>query len=364
VFRKAYKKTIGQILPSFTKRKKLNTNNPKREILTTSDIPTVYSRYDYNGHTVSNQVTESQHDCTSGEHADMVTWINIDGLRKAEVERLCRHYDVHPLLVEDILSIGQRAKADDMDSHLFGLMPMLSYNNDTGLVQAEQLSIVLGKNLLLSFQPDPRADPFNPLRDKLKNEYAPVRKRSADYLAYSLIDAVVDDYFAVLERLSDRLEKLEDEVVTRPNNSVLLKITLLRHEIMVVKRAITPVRELVTSFWHSENALIDPANRKYFKDVYDHIVLAIEYTENYREMALNVQDLYMNQVNTRMNEVMKILTVVTTLLAPATVIGGVFGMNFDRMPIIHKDHGFTIAVALMASISILMLFFFRKKGWF
>ncbi|RYZ34882.1 MAG: magnesium and cobalt transport protein CorA, partial [Sphingobacteriales bacterium] len=246
MFRKAYKKTIGQILPSFTKRKKLNTYNPKREILTTSDIPTVYSRYDYNGNTISNQVTESQHDCTSSEHADMVTWINIDGLRKAEVERLCRHYNVHPLLVEDILSIGQRAKADDMDSHLFGLLPMLSYNTDTGLVQAEQLSVVLGKNLLLSFQPDPRADPFNPLRDKLKNEYAPVRKRSADYLAYSLIDAVVDDYFAVLERLSDRLEKLEDEVVARPNNSVLLKITLLRHEIMVVKRAITPVRELVT----------------------------------------------------------------------------------------------------------------------
>lgn len=355
---------MGQILPSFSKRKKLNTYNPKREIITTSDTPTVYSRYNYDADTIHHYTTESLSECTTEKPEEQVTWINIDGLRKHEVERLCRHFDIHPLLVEDILSVGQRAKADDMDTHMFGLMPMLSYNNDTGVVQAEQLSIVLGKNLLISFQPDPRQDPFNPLRDKLKNEFAPVRKKTSDYLAYSLMDAVVDDYFTVLEKLSERLERLEDEVASRPNSSILLKITLLRHEIMVVKRAITPVRELVTSFWHSDNALIDPVNRKYFKDVYDHIVLAIEYTENYREMALNVQDLYMNQVNTRMNEVMKILTVVTTLLAPATVIGGVFGMNFDKIPYAHHPHGFTIAVVSMLSVSVLMLFFFRKKGWF
>lgn len=364
VFRKAYKKTIGQILPSFSKRKKLNTYNPKREIVTASDLPTVYSRFNYNERSIQHHITESLVECTTDVSADAVTWINIDGLRKNEVEELCRHFNIHPLLVEDILSIGQRAKADDMDAHLFCLMPMLSYNNDTGIVQAEQLSMVLGKKLLISFQPDPKHDPFNPLREKLKNETAPIRKKSADYLAYSLMDAVVDDYFAVLDKLSDRLERLEDEVVTHSNSSVLLKITLLRHEIMVVKRAITPVRELVTSFWRSDNRLIDPANKKYFKDVYDHIVLAIEYTENYREMALNVQDLYMNQVNTRMNEVMKILTVVTTLLAPATVIGGIFGMNFDKIPYAHHPHGFAIAVITMLSVSVLMLFFFRKKRWF
>jgi magnesium transporter len=364
VFRKAYKKTIGQILPSFSKRKKLNTYNPKREIVTASDLPTVYSRFNYNEQSIQHHITESLVECTTDISADAITWINIDGLRKNEVEKLCRHFNIHPLLVEDILSIGQRAKADDMDSHLFCLMPMLSYNTDTGIVQAEQLSMVLGEKLLISFQPDPKHDPFNPLREKLKNETAPIRKKSADYLAYSLMDAVVDDYFAVLDKLSDRLEKLEDEVVTHSNSSVLLKITLLRHEIMVVKRAITPVRELVTSFWRSDNTLIDPANKKYFKDVYDHIVLAIEYTENYREMALNVQDLYMNQVNTRMNEVMKILTVVTTLLAPATVIGGIFGMNFDKIPYAHHPHGFAIAVTAMLSVSVLMLFFFRRKRWF
>lgn len=365
MFRKAYKKTLGQLLPPFSKRKKLNTYNPKRVIVTAGDTPTLYSSFNYNNKTLSQVTTGSLKECALGVRDDEVTWINVDGLHKDEVEKICQRFSIHPLLVEDILSIGQRAKADDMESHMFCLMPMLSYNNDTGVVQAEQLSIVLGHNLLVSFQPDPQQDPFNPIRERLKNESAPIRqKAAADYLAYSLMDAVVDDYFTVLEKLSDRLEKLEDEVVTRPNNSILLKITLLRHEIMVVKRAITPVRELLTSFWHSDNPLIKAANRKYFKDVYDHIVLAIEYTENYREMAINVQDLYMNQVNTRMNEVMKILTVVTTLLAPATVIGGIFGMNFDKIPYAHHPHGFTIAVGAMLSVAALMLIYFRKKGWF
>lgn len=364
-FRTAYKKTLGQLLPSLKKRKKLNTFNPKRVIVTGADTPTVYSNYSYNDQRMAHVTTPSLQECAMHVPEDTVTWINVDGLHKNEVEALCHHFGIHPLLVEDILSVGQRAKADDMESHMFCLMPMLSYNNDTGMVQAEQLSIVLSNHLLISFQPDPQQDPFTPIRERLKNPAAPIRKRvSSDYLAYSLMDAVVDDYFTVLEKLSERLERLEDEVVTRPNNSILLKITLLRHEIMVVKRAITPVRELITSFWHSDNPLINTINRKYFKDVYDHIVLAIEYTENYREMAINVQDLYMNQVNTRMNEVMKILTVVTTLLAPATVIGGVFGMNFDKIPYAHHPHGFTIAVITMLSVSGLMLLFFRKKGWF
>lgn len=365
MIRKAYQKTLGQLLPSFSKRKKLTTYNPKRVIVTSGDTPTIYSSFSYNPERVEHSVTPSLQECALQVKEGEVTWINVDGLHKHEVEQLCARFDIHPLLVEDILSVGQRAKADDMDSHMFCLMPMLYYNNDTGVVQVEQLSIVLARNLLVSFQPDPQQDSFNPIRERLKNKTAPIRQRAAaDYLAYSLMDAVVDDYFSVLERLSDRLEKLEDEVVTRPNNAILLKITLLRHEITVVKRAITPVRELVNSFRHSENPLIHGANRKYFKDVFDHIVLAIEYTENYREMAINVQDLYMNQVNTRMNEVMKILTIVTTLLAPATVIGGVFGMNFDKIPYAHHAHGFAIAVGVMLSISALMLLYFRKKGWF
>ncbi|PSK93982.1 magnesium/cobalt transporter CorA [Taibaiella chishuiensis] len=363
-FRKAYARTFGPLLSAFSKRRKRDTYNPKREAITAPDIPTVYTIYDYNEGKCERIATDQLVHCMPHTHDTHNTWINVDGLRKEEVERLCANFGIHPLLTEDILSTGQRAKADDMDSHLFCLLPMLTYNQDTGLIHTEQLSIVLGDNYVISFQPDPKQDPFDPLREKLRNDLAPVRKKTVDYLAYCLIDAVVDDYFTVLEKLSDRLEKLEDEVVIKPNSAVLLKITLLRQEIMVVKRAISPVRELVNSFWHSDNELIREINHKYFKDIYDHISLAIEYTENYREVAINLQDLYMNQVNTRMNEVMKILTVVTTLLAPATVIGGIFGMNFDIIPFQHHHHGFIIAVVSMLSISVLMLLLFRKKGWF
>lgn len=363
MLRKAYKITIGQLL-SAQKRKRATTFDPKRFKDTNPDIPAEYTVYSYTPEQIAFNNTNVIENCHALVSPNSVNWINVDGLHKTEVEALCKKFEVHPLLTEDILSTGQRAKADDMETHLFALLPMLTYNADTGIVQQEQLSIVLEKNWVLSFQPDPKQDPFYPLREKLKNTAAIVRKKPADYLAYCLIDAVVDDYYSVLEHLSARLEKLEDEVVIRPSQSTLLKITLLRHEIMVVKRAITPVRELVASLWQSENDLIDKSNKKYFKDVYDHIVLAIEYTDNYREMAVNVQDLYMNQVNTKMNEVMKILTVVTTLLAPATVIGGIFGMNFDKIPYSHHPQGFAIAVGIMLSVSAIMLIFFRKKGWF
>ncbi|KAA5533364.1 magnesium/cobalt transporter CorA [Taibaiella lutea] len=346
------------------KRKKLSTYNPKREIVTLPDMPTVYSNYSYNEKTIETFATKSFEQCTFHIDPQNVTWINVDGLRKEEVEELCERFHIHPLLAEDILSIGQRAKSDDIDSHLFALMPMLYYNTNTGLIQIEQLSIVLSENLLISFQPDPTQDPFNPLRERLKNPKTPVRERGADYLAYCLMDAVVDDYYTVIEKLSERLERLEDEVIRKPNDSILLKVSLIRHELMTLKRAITPVRELINSFRHSENPLVLDANRKYFKDVYDHITLAIEYTENYREMATNLQDLYVNQVNTKMNEVMKILTVVTTILAPATVIGGVFGMNFVKIPFSDHPHGFVYTVLIMLSISVLMLLYFRKKGWF
>jgi magnesium transporter len=337
--------------------------NPAEEIRVTEDTPTAYSIYEYDERSCESFQSESLKDCQPSG-SGRLQWINVDGLRKSEVETLCRHFQIHPLLVEDILSKGQRAKADDMEVQLFALLPMLSYNEDTAMVSSEQLSLVIGSNFVLSFQPDPKRDPFNPIRQKLNKADSPIRKKGADYLAYSLIDAVVDDYFAVLEKLSTRLDNLEDLVFSRPNKSILFKLSLLRHEIMVMKRSMMPVRELINNFRNSDSLLIDPAIKKYFKDIYDHITLAIEYNENYREMVINLQELYMNQVNTRMNEVMKILTVVTTLLAPATVISSIYGMNFSQIPFSGSQHGFLVIVLIMLSFSALMLFIFKKKGWF
>lgn len=296
---------------------------------------------------------------------DKVFWINVDGLRKKEVRKLCGHFNVHNLLVNDIVSIGQRAKADEIDEHFFCLLPMLTYNEELGIVEKEQLSILLGKNYVISFQTEHDKDPFNAIRQKLKNKLDAVRKKSADYLCYLLIDAVVDDYFEVLESLAKRLEALEKKAITsKSNQNILVEISNLRSEIMVMRRALTPVRDLVYAFWKTNSPLINSGNARFFKDIFDHILLAIEYNESYRDMTINLQDLYMNQVNTKMNEVMKILTVVTVLLAPATVIGGIFGMNFERIPMLHNQFGFYMTIFIMLLVSAGMLIYFKKKDWF
>lgn len=359
----AYTKILHTLFYPFRNQRKVHTYNPRRTPTFDPAKEALYTIYAYSEQELLEDSAKAPSDVmqpVSGKHI----WINIDGLRKPEVEAICERFGVHFLLKEDVLSIGQRAKSDDMDNHLFCILPMLTYNQNTGVVHVEQVSMVLGQHFLLSFQADPDQDPFDPVRAKLKDEKMPVRKKDVDYLLYLLIDAIVDDYFVVLEKLLARIEKLEDETISNPHKSILYRIMILKHELMVVKRAIAPVREVISFFTHTDNPLVNDANNKFFKDVFDHITIAIEYADNYREMAINLQDLYMNQLNARMNEVMKILTVVTTLVVPATVISGVFGMNFSKLPFSDHPHGFWYAIGTMLLIALIMLAYFRRKGWF
>ena len=292
------------------------------------------------------------------------TWINIDGLRKADVDKICAHFGIHPLIAEDILSIGQRPKMDEINGILYCLLYMLTFNEQTAEVETEQVSIILGKNFVISFQEDAAKDPFNPLRDKLKINSSKVRQNDTDFLFYSLIDYIVDHYFLVMEKMGEKIEMLEEEIIKRSDNRSLVKINILRKEMIVLKRSIAPVRELIGGIMRSESELIDEKTEKYFKDVYDHIIQAYDLSENYRDMMLNLQDLYLSNVNLRMNEVMKVMAVVTCLMAPATVIGGIFGMNFERIPLLHNQWGFFISVGLMLFIPLVMLRIFRQRGWF
>ena len=292
------------------------------------------------------------------------TWINVDGLRKADVEKICAHYGIHNLITEDILSQGQRPKMDEINGLLFCLLNMLYFNEKDSAVEIEQISIVLGKNFVISFQEDAHRDVFNPLRERLKIHSSKVRQNKADFLFYSLIDLIVDNYFVVMEKLGEKIEGLEEEIVRNANTRTLAKINMLRKEMIILKRSIAPVRELVNGILRSENELIEEKTEKYFKDVYDHIVQANDLAENYRDMMMNLNDLYLSNVNLKMNEVMKVMTVVTCLLAPATVIGGIFGMNFETIPLLHNKWGFFISVGLMLFIPLAMLRIFRKRGWF
>jgi len=320
--------------------------------------------YDYNNTSLDVKKLPAIEDSFPYKTSNTISWINIDGLRKADVENICNHFAIHPLIVEDILSINQRPKMDEMDGIMFCLLNMLYYNDQKQTVEQEQISIALGKGFVVSFQEDAKRDVFNPLRDRLKLTTTKVRQSGADYLCYSMLDLIVDNYYVVMEKLGDRIEMLEEEVIRNSNKRSLAKINQLRKELIVLKRNIVPVRDLVGGMLRSESELLDDRTTKYFKDIYDHVVQAIDLSENYRDMMMSMQDLYINNVNLRMNEVMKVMTIVTCLLAPATVIGGIFGMNFDRIPYLHNENGFWIAVAAMLIIPVGMIWVFRRRGWF
>jgi magnesium transporter len=323
------------------------------------------SIYDYNAATIEEKKLSGISGCFMYKTSGRTTWINIDGLRKADVEAICAHFDIHPLIIEDILSINQRPKLDEAENSIFCLLNMLYYNEEIHGVEQEQISIVLAKDVVISFQEDAHRDVFNILREKLKTSTSKIRQRGADYLCYSLLDLIVDHYFVVMEKLGDRIEQLEEEVARANNPKALANITQLRKELIVLKRNFSPVREVVNGFLRSENSLLEDRHTKYFKDVYDHIIQATDLSENYRDVMVSLQDLHVNNVNLKMNEVMKVMAIVTCLLAPATVIGGIFGMNFDsNVNFFHQRWGFYTAVSMMLLIPIAMLMAFRKRGWF
>jgi magnesium transporter len=320
--------------------------------------------FDYNQTHLQEFDLEEVNETEKFRNNSHVSWINIEGLRKTDVEMVCSYFGIHPLIAEDILSVNQRAKMDDVEGILFCLLNMLYYNDNNCTVELEQISMVLGTDYVITFQEDSSRDVFNPIRDKLKIANSKIRQRGPDYLFYALLDMIIDNYFIVMEKLGERIEALEEEVLKANSTRSLARINQVRKELIVLKRNVAPVRELVNGFLRSESELIEERTIKYFKDVYDHIVQAFDLTESYRDMMMSLQDMYINNVNLKMNEIMKLIAIVTCLMAPATVIGGIFGMNFENLPFLHNKYGFMIAVVLMLIIPVWMLRGFKKRGWF
>jgi magnesium transporter len=320
--------------------------------------------YDYDENSLNECKLQSIEQTFEYKENKHVSWINVDGLRRKDVELMGEHYGIHPLITEDILSLNQRPKMDEVENVLYCLLNMLYYNENSGTVEQEQISIVLGKDFVITFQEDPKRDVFNSIRDKLKMPNSKVRQKGADYLCYSMLDLIVDSYFFVMEKLGDRIEQVEEEIIRNSNTRSLARVNQLRKELIVLKRNIAPVRDLVGGIIRSESELLQERTTKYFKDVHDHIIQAYDLSENYRDVMISMQDLYINNVNLRMNEVMKVMAIVTCLLAPATVIGGIFGMNFESIPLLHNKWGFLVSVSAMLLIPLWMLRAFRRRGWF
>jgi magnesium transporter len=357
---------LNFLLPQFNtgRTKEIFHVNPTIAPVREDSIDVDIQVYEYDGQSLLAHHPEDVREVFRFRDSKKISWINIGGIRKADVEAISRHFGIHTLLIEDTLSLEQRPKMDEIDNVLFCLLNMLYFNKQKICVETEQVSIVLGKNFVISFQDDAHRDVFNPIREKLKIANSKLRNSNADYLCYALLDTIVDHYFLVMEQLSEKMEATEEEIIRKSNTRSLAKINSLRKELIVLKRNVTPVRDLLYNILRSETELIDERTTKYFKDVHDHIIQAVDLAENYRDMMLNLQDLYLSNVNLKTNEVMKVMAIVTCLLAPATVIGGIFGMNFEVIPYAHQAGGFFLAVGLMLLIPIVMLWIFKRRGWF
>ncbi len=353
------------INPFRVKKQRLMNFNPATA--TTSRKPVDHVKitvFEYDEDHVKEEVMPDAQSCLRFNGTSAVKWINVDGVRRQDVETICNNFNIHPLLMEDILSEGQRAKMDEIREHLFCLLPMVYFRNESATVEIEQVSLILGKNVVISFQDDPDKDVFNPIREKIRTRGTKLRTKGADYLLYALLDTIVDNYFVVMDNLGERIEILEEIIPRQPNNRTLARINFLRKEMLLFKRSISPVRELMNGLMKSENDWLKEDTEKYFKDVYDHIVQANDLAESYRDLVMNLQELYHAQMNQKMNEVMKVLAIVTTLLAPLTVITGIYGMNFDIMPELRSPNGYFIVLGVMLFIFVSMIFVFRKRGWF
>ncbi len=360
-------KYLNLLLPIFNtpRTRKILSVNPVLPVEREEAKEVSITVFQYNATDVTEHQFKTIHECLHfADNNDFIHWINIDGLRKQDVEIIANRFGIHHLIIEDILSVDQRPKMDEIENILYGLLNMLYFDVSDNTVEQEQISIVLGKNFVVSFQEDAQRDVFNSIRDKLRIHNSRLRQRGADYLCYSMMDMIVDHYFVVMEKLGERIEMLEEEVIRQSSDRSLARINQLRKELIVLKRNMSPVRDLINGFIRSESELLDDRTTKYFKDIYDHIVQANDLSDNYRDMMMNLQDLYLSNLNKKTNEVMKVMAVVTCLLAPATVIGGIFGMNFDVIPTAHNQWGFYTAVALMLFIPLLMLIIFKRRGWF
>jgi magnesium transporter len=292
-----------------------------------------------------------------------VTWINIDGVHRPDIiEKLGERFGIHPLVLEDIVTTRQRPKTEDFGDYIFVVLKMLYLDTEKGEARAEQVSVILGTGFVISFQ-EVEGDVFNPIRDRIRKAKGRIRKMGADYLAYSLIDAVTDNYFLILERFGDRIEDLEGDLVKNPAPETLQTIHDLKREMIFLRKSIWPLREAVSGLQRSESELIADSTHIYLRDVYDHTIQVIDTVESLRDTVSGMLDTYLSSISNRMNEVMKVLTMIATIFIPVTFIAGIYGMNFAFMPELGWRGAYFVVLGVMAGISLVMVFYFRRKRW-
>jgi magnesium transporter len=293
----------------------------------------------------------------------IVSWINVDGLHDIEIiQEVGDCQGLHPLVLEDILNTDQRPKLEDYGDYLYIVLKML-YKQEGGGISTEQVSLVLGSNFVISFQEGIKGDVFNPVRERLRSGKGRIRGMGADFLAFSLMDAIVDNYFVVLEEAEERIEALEEEVVVSPSAKTVQKLHSLKRDMIFLRKAVWPLREVLAALTRRESKLITEAVVVYLRDVYDHTIQVIDSIETSRDLLAGMLDIYLSTISNRTNEVMKVLTIIATIFMPLTFIVGLYGMNFEYMPELEWRWGYLAVLLLMVLTTIAMLIYFRRKKW-
>jgi magnesium transporter len=292
-----------------------------------------------------------------------IVWLNVDGLHDEKtIEEICSLSNIHKLTIEDLISVDQRPKIEEHTEYLHMVLRMLTMDATDETIDYEQLSFILKGNLLITFQ-EKTGDVFHSVRERIKNESGLVRKRSSDYLLYALIDTVIDHYFVVLEALGEKIDELEITLLENPDKTTLNKLHIFRREMLTLRRSIYPLREVISRFEKLENPIIHEDTKLFIRDLYDHTIRVIETIEVLRDMASGLLDLYMNSVSNKMNEVMKVLTIMASIFIPLTFIAGIYGMNFEHMPELHYKYGYFAVWIIMIVLVIGMLIYFKRKKW-
>ncbi len=359
-------------MPRFVKRSSKSRGLPPGSLVHVGEKKTEKVRIsviDYSIGKFEEKEVKNVEECFSFKPKPSITWINIDGLHEIDViEKLGKCFEIHPLVLEDILNTDQRPKMEDFEKYIFFILKMLFIDDKTQEIHSEQVSLVLGKNFVISFQ-ESIGDVFDAVRERIRKAKGRIRKNGTDYLVYSLIDAIVDNYFVILEKIGERVESMEEDLVSNPVPKTLQKIYNLKREMIYLRKSVWPLREVINGLLREESKLIKNSTHIYLRDLYDHTIQTIDTIETFRDMISGMLDIYMSSVSNKMNEVMKVLTIFAAIFIPLTFVAGLYGMNFSpdtspfNMPELNFYWGYPMALFVMAIIGFVMLVYFRRKKW-
>jgi magnesium transporter len=318
---------------------------------------------DYDGESFQEKEAESIEECCALRETPTVSWINVDGVHDSRlISDLGSRFGVHPLILEDIMTTAQRPKMEDMGDYIYIVVRMLDLVNKKNEVRSEQVSLILGSNFVISFQ-ESEGDVFDAVRERIRSGKGRVRKQGPDYLAYALIDAIVDNYFLVLEKLGENVEEIEEALVSNPDRETLHEIHRMKREMIYLRKSVWPLREVISGLERTESELIKESTGIFLRDVYDHTIQVIDTVETYRDMLSGMLDIYLSSLSNRMNEVMKVLTIIATIFIPLTFIAGIYGMNFKFMPELEWRWGYFLVLGVMLALGVLMVILFKRRRW-